>query len=257
MDKESNGVGIPRVYASNKMMYFCRAGFTDREAAAFCLNHGYEEGGTLNPVSNNDAKIDMEQFNDKETKHEMVKTVECADASKTIDNQACSYTFDPQGCNPADTALVKCNGKLNEHQPPAVNLKPIGRLPYGKLAELHCGEDATFIKGDPGTVQLVNCPKMCAENGASVIGVGIFDSASSICKSALLSGVIFNDLGGLVQVTVSFPVLKSFKTQNNGVTSVENDPSISAMLRTFTVSKPNSCSAFMTAMEDAGGIIAN
>lgn len=126
-------------------------------------------------------------------------------------------------------------------QPPKPLLKKLGRLPLPAMLTLDCGTTLDKIKGDPGSVVLALCPKACAENGANVTGVGIFSSGSSICKAAILSNVIFDDLGGIVQVTNTMPIFKAYKTENANIKSEENNTEIGALLRTFHVSRPNSC----------------
>jgi hypothetical protein len=103
----------------------------------------------------------------------------------------------------------------------------------------------------------VLCPPSCKDNGTQLNGVGLYSADSSICKAAIQAGVIFNDLGGIAQLTISYPRKYVWNTEKFDIISNKNDPEVGPILRTFFVSKANSCSSFMTAMEDQSGIIAS
>lgn len=86
-----------------------------------------------------------------------------------------------------------------------------------------------------------------------ITGVGIYSSDSSICKAALHMGVIFDELGGIVQLSPSYPREKVHPSEANDITSMENN---GPLVRTFSVTRPNSCSAYMSAINDTAGVIA-
>jgi hypothetical protein len=123
--------------------------------------------------------------------------------------------FDPLGCTPKDAVVVQCKGAFKAREVPAPKLKKLSRLALPKMRKIGCDtnldqmvtledkREQTAYAGDPGSVYLVLCPNHCKDSGAMVTGLGIYTPETSICKAALHMGAIFDDLGGIVQVTVS------------------------------------------------------
>ena len=68
----------------------------------------------------------------------------------------------------------------------------MGRLPFPPIIAAECtttGEEP-ILRGDPGSVYLIQCPEGCTNADASLYGTGIYLLQSSICKAAIHSGVL-------------------------------------------------------------------
>jgi len=78
-------------------------------------------------------------------------------------------------------------------------------------------------------------------------GVGVYSFDSSICRAAIHMGILFPGKGGVVNVTLGFPMLMVYGVTSHEVMSMDGEKAF----KTFKVSETDSCSMWMSEhMED-------
>lgn len=102
-------------------------------------------------------------------------------------------------CNHKLDAIVIClgvgdaTGKSQKSDVGKAGATPLGKLPLPPIFNLECSDavsgNAGFL-GDEGSTFVAKCPKGCKSAPGIVQGTSIFRGDSSICLSAVHSGVI-------------------------------------------------------------------
>jgi len=68
----------------------------------------------------------------------------------------------------------------------------LGRLPIAPIIQVDCNTKGNepILRGDPGSVYLVECPEGCTAQSGTIWGTGIYLLESSICRAAIHTGVL-------------------------------------------------------------------
>ncbi|MCQ2815708.1 MAG: hypothetical protein MJ252_00430 [archaeon] len=213
--------------------------FNDKAAEISCKQMGYLDGTVFN--SNQDSINDL-KGGDKNNKCSNVlgnnlcgdlldpikiSDVQCKGHEKYLKD--CKNNIITLDCNHNNDIVLKCSGlgdssgKSQNNRVTQLINPPIKKLPLSQPFTAKC--DSTpkndYFRGDPGSIYIVNCPSDCDKSNYSVYGTGIYTINSSICRSAIHSGVLTQE-GGDVILVKSFGQNKYYSTNMRGVTSLED-----------------------------------
>lgn len=142
----------------------------------------------------------------------------------------CSISDITVSCTHFNDVVLKCDGigdssgKSQNIRKPKILNPLIEKLPMPPSINAKCNttlKEKQF-RGDPGSIFLVNCPVNCLLDKSSVTGTGIYSIDSSICRSAIHSGVINNEEGGNVLVSKTYGQNKFFSSILRKVASLES-----------------------------------
>ena len=192
----SNNLRSKRINSKIGNIICKQMGYIDGAAYDKCNNiQGY------NLCGNNNTPINISNIKCKG--HEN-KLHHCKHSDITID------------CLHSDDIVVKCIGygdgsgssqnTLHTNSVSAVAVSNIipyqHKLPMQPVFPANCETTLKHIyfRGDPGSVYMINCPMNCHKTKYAVYGDGIYTIDSSLCRSAIQSGVITHKGGDVVVV---------------------------------------------------------
>uniref|UniRef100_A0A8C5R906 LCCL domain-containing protein n=1 Tax=Leptobrachium leishanense TaxID=445787 RepID=A0A8C5R906_9ANUR len=121
--------------------------------------------------------------------------------------------------------------------------EPITKLP---AVQIDCSMPASALKEDN---LVVNCPPGCDKKKGTVYGNGIMTDHSSVCHSAILTGVIDPESGGNVAVKMLPGQVNYGESENNGVKSYKHG----GWPKSFKVSKPQTDKSFANVPKEEPG----
>lgn len=100
----------------------------------------------------------------------------------------------------------------------------LGRLPVAPIISVDCQTKGSepILRGDPGSIYLIQCPAGCTSKPGSVWGTGIYLLDSSICRAAIHAGLL-QDQGGIIEYIKKEGVERYEGSENRGVTSHDFD----------------------------------
>jgi hypothetical protein len=218
--------GRIEVSYQGKFRTVCAANTNRQAASVLCKIMGYRDGGIIN------GKGDIGK--------EMYGAMKCQG------NEAQFGKCTRIPCNNDLNLYIECTGNgdpiaAKQTQYKIVNPPALGKLPIPLIEEVNCltrGNDKNF-RGDPGSVYVINCPRGCIKLAEQIpiYGTSIYASSSAVCKAAIHTGLITNELGGIIAVLKTYGLNYYEGSPSNGVVSNSfNDVSKAS----FSFSKVNS-----------------
>lgn len=236
--------GRLEIYKGGKWGTICNEKFSDKAAHVACQQMGFVTGKIF---GNMDKYGVCSTFKGKNYCADMsvpihLNQVECYGSENSISD--CAGVSNPDDCNHEQDVIIQCSGNGGDPTGKSQNkdynkIGPpyLGKLPLMPIVTAKCetkGSESIF-RGDPGSIYLVNCPDGCQKKEETIWGNGIYTSDSSICKSAIHSGVLQN-YGGLIIFIKSSGLGHYESSSNREITSTN----YGGWKSSFVISKPNS-----------------
>ena len=213
--------GRLEMYTKGKYLPICNIGFNSGAAKIACKQMGFENGEL---ITNASVIKDFQLDNENETLFAAEK-VNCRGTENKI--KECNLNSINIKCKHEMDTVLKCikgNGDISgktQYQKRVNNPPPsLGKLGIIKI-KLSCNDKGQheLLRGDPGSVFIVECPASCGKSDGTIWGTGIYTSNSNICKAAIHTGVIQNNLGGEFILSRTFGQNFYSGTKNNGIIS--------------------------------------
>ena len=242
--------GRLEIYKGGKWGSICNEKFNDKAAHVACRQMGYLTG---NMIGNVDKYGICSNFNGRNYCGTSsipihLNQVDCHGSESALSD--CHGYSNPEDCNHEQDVIIQCSG--NEGDPTAKSQKKgyntigppyLGKLPMIPIISAKCDTKGSesILRGDPGSIFLINCPENCKNTDGSIWGNGIYTSDSSICKSAIHAGVL-QDYGGLIEF-IKAPGLSHYESATNRYITSTN---YGGWKSSFVISKPNSLAIKMS-----------
>jgi hypothetical protein len=232
----------------------CQNGFTNESAEVACKQMGFKKGEI---EIDNKSAFTKEQGDDSPFS---ATEVNCTGKEKKISE--CNFKDFDINCTHDLDVVLKCVGEKGD---PTGDLEiksqnilesnpALGKLSMLKLkATCEMKGNSHKLRGDPGSVFLISCPKDCNQQKGNIHGIGIYSSDSNICQAAIHSGVLSNEKGGTFALTKIWGQKYYGGMTRNGLESTEFSDK---MPFSFTISSVNSSwkNMWKSYKENKGGI---
>jgi hypothetical protein len=215
-------VGRLEVFNNGSYNTICKNGFTTESAKVACRQMGYKGGDIIEP----DPEKHLTKGSNDNSPFTATNVV-CSGNELNIFE--CSLNLSDIHCTHDSDVILKCEG--NNGDPTGVSQLPNNKKEsnpaLGKLNIIKLKVDCNFLgnspklRGDPGSVILINCPSNCLSSKGSIKGLGVYSFDSNVCQAAIHSGVITNDRGGSFALTKVWGQKYYAGTQRNGILSTE------------------------------------
>ena len=202
--------------------------FNSKAASIACKEMGYIDGTLFDNTNNNCNNVLGSNLCGELTQPIKISNVRCKGTEKSIKD--CKNNDITLDCNHNNDVILKCtglgdsSGKSQNEVKPKVITPLIQKLPLQPIYSAKC--DTTprdiYFRGDPGSVYIVNCPNYCDKTTYSVFGTGIYTLDSSICRSAIQSGVITQE-GGDVALVKAYGQNKYYGNLMRNIISLEDN----------------------------------
>ncbi len=231
--------GRLEMFNEQKFSSICDLGFNNESANIACKQMGYVKGSQITDQKiANDFKLE-----ENSTEKFAASNIECRGSEKNL--KECRSNLKDIQCKHTQDVVVSCEGPKgdatgkSQYMPKAITPVPeLGKLGMSKI-KIKCktkGNDHLF-RGDPGSVFIVECPALCSNEPGVISGTGLYSGDSSVCLSAIHSGVIDDTKGGIFSLVKTFGQLKFDASNRYGISSSGlNIPWVSS----FSISAINS-----------------
>ena len=242
--------GRLEIYKGGLWGTICNEKFNDKSAHVACRQMGFLTG---NMIGNMDKYGICSNFNGKnycgrtnDPVH--LNQVDCHGSESSISE--CNGAPNPDNCNHEQDVIIQCSGiegdlTANSQKKGFKTMGPpyLGKLPMIPIINAKCDTKGSesLLRGDPGSIFLINCPENCKVSEGTIWGNGIYTSDSSICKSAIHAGVL-QDYGGLVEF-IKAPGLLHYESSTNRFITSTN---YGGWKSSFLISKPNSLAIMLS-----------
>ncbi|KAK2194935.1 bifunctional LCCL domain/LCCL domain superfamily/SRCR-like domain superfamily/SRCR-like domain/SRCR domain/Concanavalin A-like lectin-glucanase domain superfamily [Babesia duncani] len=128
-------------------------------------------------------------------------------------------------CTHKQDVVISCSGNgdtsefrhLHQVEPYIPKLKSSPKLHV--LACYDTMETITALQGPTGHFFLAQCPEGCKDEPTAVYGTFVYKSNSPICKAAIHSGALSNELGGEILVSRGMNQAHFYGSSRNGIES--------------------------------------
>ena len=229
--------GRMEFYSKGDFKPVCEIGFNDDAANIACKQMGFDSGEKYEQQPDESFKRDT---NDQTAFG--ASELNCSGREQSVGD--CKYT-EGGDCKHDQDVLLVCHGLKgditgkSQYQQSVVNPPPaLGKLGMLKI-KATCGTLGTDprLRGDPGSIYIIKCPKDCHKVKGTIWGSGLYTLDSNICLAAIHAGVIEDDKGGKFAFTKLWGQ-KFFKGINRaGIASTEYNEKWTI---SFSISKMNS-----------------
>lgn len=236
---QDNIIGRLEAYNNGSYNPICKNGFSTESASVACKQMGYKGGDIIEPDPERKltkAPNDNSPFTASE--------VICTGKEKKLFD--CNLKLSEIHCTHDSDVVLKCDGNKGD---PSGNSQIPGKNAIeshpalGKLNMIKLKVDCNFkgnspkLRGDPGSVILINCPANCLNLKGSIKGLGLYSFDSNVCHAAIHSGVIHDEKGGSFAYTKVWGQKHYMGVQRNGILSTEF---LDKMPFSFTITSINS-----------------
>jgi hypothetical protein len=198
-------VGRVEMMTAENFLPICNLGVSWQAINILCKTMGYLEGELVE-----DPELLKElQLNFDSSISFAAGNISCKGDEANVSQ--CSFAADVDSCKHDQDLVIKC--KKGRGDPSgqsqwkkSIQPKPeLGKLPLPDF-ELTCETLGTnpFFRGDPGSIFIIKCPKLCKKLKGSVWGTGIYSAESFICLAAIHSSLINDETGGSVLLTKTY-----------------------------------------------------
>jgi len=234
-----NIVGRLEVYNNGSFNTICKNGFSSESAIVACKQMGYKTGDIIEPDPQ--RKLTKESNDNSPFTASEVK---CTGKEKKLFD--CNLKLSDIHCTHDNDVILKCVGNNGDSSgfsqiPGKQGIESNPGL--GKLNMIKLKVDCSFkgnspkLRGDPGSVILINCPANCLSTHGKLSGLGIYSFDSNVCSAAIHSGVIHNEKGGSFALTKVWGQKYYQVIYRNGILSTEY---MDKMPYSFTLTSLNS-----------------
>ena len=235
--------GRLEIYKGGVWGSICNEKFSDKGAHVACRQMGFLTG---NVIGNMDKYGVCSNYEGKNycgmvTERIHISQLDCDGSENLLSD--CHGQPNPENCNHEQDTIIQCSGngdttaKSQKKGYNTIGPPYLGKLPLVPIINLKCDTKGSesILRGDPGSIFLLNCPEGCKSMEGSIWGNGIYTGDSLICKSAIHAGVL-QDYGGLV-IFIKAPGLTHYESSTNRYITSTN---YGGWRSSFLISKPNS-----------------
>jgi hypothetical protein len=230
-------IGRMEFYSKGQFKPVCEVGFTEDSAQVACKQMGFDSGERHEQQPDESFKRDT----DDQTGFGATE-LSCSGREKSVAD--CKYQ-EGGDCKHDQDIILKCSGSKgditgkSQYKNPVVNPPPaLGKLGMLKI-KATCATLGTDprLRGDPGSIYIIKCPKDCHKMKGTIWGTGLYTLDSNLCLAAIHAGIIEDHKGGKFVFSKLWGQ-KFFKGMNrNGIGSTEYNEKWTI---SFSLSKMNS-----------------
>ncbi|MFO0515303.1 MAG: LCCL domain-containing protein, partial [bacterium] len=199
----------------------CDVCFSNDSADVSCRQMGFDTGRWYKSQDAAEWKLDA-----KDNSPFTASNIECTGQEGTIKD--CNYIRQNISCDHTHDIVIACKGSGDPTGQTQIKPKVVTPTPdLGRLGMLYIrvncaatGKDKR-LRGDPGSVYIIECQPGCDKQRGSVTGTGVYSSDSNICVSACHAGIFPCETGGEGVLVKTYGQKYYEATVSNGVQSNE------------------------------------
>uniref|UniRef100_A0A8C9M1C8 LCCL domain-containing protein n=1 Tax=Piliocolobus tephrosceles TaxID=591936 RepID=A0A8C9M1C8_9PRIM len=240
----TNGIGRLQIYHNNVFGSICSEGWIKENEIIACKELGYngiKQGGLSHKVCNN---ILGDNLCGPDTEHINAVNLTCTGNETSL--KKCKYeTHDDIYCSHDEDVVIGCAGSDgdasgfdNTTTGMTKNLLKLEKKPIHPKIELTCTDKilskADLVNANVGSIFIVSCPENCDEDIGTVKGTFLYTYDSNICKAAIHTGALHNNVADDIVIIISHKMNKFIGTKRNNIES----HTFNGISKTFAISIP-------------------